>query len=236
MIVTLLLWLVLGWFLGILVFFTGGFATLPLGADRRNWAANYYSRLAAKLMSRMGLIERGTGYDIVKTSHDPEKNADGFRLGDKQGHVSNETGLLSTLHKKPFGMIGPPDEDVAVYESPELGELGEIESHRLEQGELEDGYEEHVTLDPQRPMVRLREYGRRMIPGSRTLWDLDETVDLYKQSQALFKQANATDYMILIVAYSVGALLTWLIVTNAGGAVPSSVDVPSMMLMPGVGL
>jgi hypothetical protein len=37
--------------------------------------------------------------------------------------------------------------------------------------------------------------------------------------------------MILIVAYSIGALLTWLIVTNAGGAVPdTSISLPMVML------
>jgi hypothetical protein len=75
-----------------------------------------------------------------------------------------------------------------------------------------------------------------MIPESRSLWDQDETEDLYQQSQSMFGESKTTQFMILIIAYGGASLLTWLILTNAGGAMPSSsIDVPSLgLLVPGV--
>jgi len=85
MILTLLLWLTLGWFLGIFVYLTAGFVTLPV--DKPGWthaAADYYTKVAQKLIGRSALIERGTKWDIVSTTHDAGKNADTFDLdGDR---------------------------------------------------------------------------------------------------------------------------------------------------------
>lgn len=237
MIVTLLLWFTLGILVGVLAFF-GGLLTLPMSAPKRHAAAEYYTTVAQKLMGAAALVERGTGYDIFSTNHDTDKNADKVDIDGQTAHVSNETGLKSTLAKKPFGLVAPPTEDIAVYLSPEIGEFGEVESDRREHGELrdDDGYDPDVDLDPKRPMVKLRRHARAMIPGSRSLWDLSETVDLYRQSQAGFADSKSVQLMILVVAYGVGALITWLVATNAGGAAPTGVDLPSLMLMPGVGL
>lgn len=227
----LMLWAVAGWLIGILMFFVVGLLTKAGDYELRNKAANYYSELAMKLLDRAALFERGTGYDIYKTEHDADKNADKIDVEGNTAHVSNESGLLSTLHKRTFGLVPPPEEDVAVYVSPEIAELGEVEAERQEKDELmEDGqYVSEVNLQPTRPMVRLREFARKMVPESRSLWDLDETVELYKQSQALFGESKTQQFMILIVAYGAAALLSWLIMTNAGGAVPDNgISVPSI--------
>lgn len=228
-------WAVAGWLIGILAFFIGGFAVHAIPGDntaRVNAVANHYSKIAMKLIDRAVLVERGTKYDIYRASHDPEKNADQFSLDGETAHVTNETGLLSTLHKKPFGMVPPPEEDISVYVSPEIGELGRIEANRKEQGNLRDGngeYDGDVTLPGRRPLVQLRDYARYMIPGARSLYDLDETIDLYKQSQRLFGESKTTQFMILIIAYGAAMLVTWLILTQAGGAVPkNAVPVPPM--------
>lgn len=236
MIFTLLLWLVLGWFVGLLLFFTAGFMSMPLGAKWKFKAAHYYGKLAHKLLGDALIMERGTGYDIFSTSHDTDKNADKVDIDGNTGHVSNETKLKSTLYKRPFGLVPPPEENISVYVSPELGELGEIETERQEQDTLmQDGvYQEAVTLEPKRPMVRLGEFARAMIPESRSLWDLTETIELYKQSQSGFADTKTMQYMTLIIAYGVAALLGWLIATNAGGTAPTNIDMPSLMLLPGV--
>lgn len=224
------LWMVFGWLTGILIYFAGGLFVLAQDDDElRTRVANYYSEIAMKILDAAALVERGTGFDIYQTQHDADKNADTFTIDGNTAHVSNETGLLSTLHKRDFGLVPPPDEDVAVYVSPELGELGQIEAERQERDELtsEDGqYVAAYTLPGERPFVRLREYARRMVPESRSLWDLDETVELYKQSQAFFGETTTVQLMILVVAYGVAALLTWLIATNGGGTVPSGVNIP----------
>lgn len=226
------LWSIVGWLTGILVYFTAGLFTLASdNHHQRNRAANYYSRQAMKLLDRAGLVERGTKWDIYSTSHDADKNVDEITIDGNTGHVSNETGLLSTLHKQPFGLVPPPEDDRAVYVSPEVGELGRIETERQEQDELrdEDGqYQDTVELDNGRPLVQLRENAKRMIPGTRSIWDVVETVEIYKQSQSGFSTPQTQQYMILIVAYGVGALLTWLIATNAGGAAPTGVSVPGL--------
>lgn len=225
------LWSVVGWLVGLLVYFTAGLMTLPADASLRNRAANYYSRQAMKIAGRSALVERGTSYDIYTTSHDADKNVDKITIDGNRGDVSNETGLLSTLHKKPFGLVAPPEEDIGVYLSPEVAEFGRIETERQEKDELTDNtgeYQERVSLPSRRPLVQLREYARRMVPGCRSLWDVEETVELYKQSQRGFTSPKAQQYMILIVAYGVAALLTWLIVTNAGGAAPTGVSVPGL--------
>lgn len=233
MILTIFLWFTLGILLGILLFFAG-LLTLPLGVDKRHTAATYYSTIGQKLIGSSVLMERGTGFDIFSTSHDPDKNADKVNIDGETGHISNETGLKSTLAKKPFGMAAPPSEDIAEYLSPEIGEFGEIENQRREHGDLVgDGgeYNETVDLDAKRPMVKLRRHARAMIPGKRSLWDLSETVDLYRQSQSGFADSKSVQLMILIIAYGVAAVLTWLVATNAGGAAPDSISLPSMGLL-----
>ena len=221
------MWALLGWLLGILLYFIGGFFVhIVPGAQTHavNKAAGHYSKIAMKLLNRGVLVERGTKWDLFKTSHDAEKNADTFSLDGEPAHITNETGLLSTLHGKAFGLCAPPEDDVAVYTSPEIGELGRIEAERTEKGELRDDdgeYEAHVTLSRGRPLVQLREYADRMIPGSRSLHDLDETIELYKQSQRMFGESKTTQFMILIIAYSAAMLVSWLILTNGGGTVPS---------------
>lgn len=236
----LVMWAVAGWLIGILVFFAGGFVVHALPerffdvSKKVNGTANHYSKIAMKLLGRGVLVERGTKFDLYRTSHDPEKNADQFSLGGETAHVTNDTGLLSTLHKKPFGLVPPPDENVATYVSPEIAEFGRIEADRKEQDELRDGgvYDGDVAVPARRPLVQLRDYARHMIPGTRSLYDLDETVDLYKQSQRLFGETKTTQFMILIVAYGVAMSVTWLVLTQGGGAVPSGggggVPVPPM--------
>ena len=161
--------------------------------------------------------------------------------------MTNDLGLLSTLHSEPLGLLPPPEEDISTYVSPEISELGAVESRRGEQGELREEptedypqgeYISDVELPTARPLVKLRGNIRRMIPGSRGLFDLDETKDLYRQSQALFgDRVSGVELMILIVAYGGAMLTTWLILTQAGGAVPSHViNVPGMSIFPGVGL
>lgn len=235
MIVTILLWFTLGILLGILFYF-GGLLALPFGAGKRDTAANYYTAIAQKLIGSSVLIERGTGYDIFSSSHDTDKNADEVSIDGQTAHVSNETGLKSTLAKKPFGLVPPPEEDIAVYVSPEIGEFGEIETDRREHHELRDPegrYDPDVTLPDKRPMVKLRRHARAMIPGSRSLWDLSETVELYKQSQKGFADPQTMQFMLLFIAYGLAALASWIIATNAGGAAPTNVNVPSLMLWPG---
>jgi len=237
-IIMLLLWMLAGFLIGILLYFTAGFFVhlLPDSVERKhewiNGVANHYSAIAMKLLQRAVLIERGTKYAIFKTSRNPEKNIDEFSLGDKTAGVSNDTGLLSTLHGKPFGLVPPPDESVACYISPELAEFGEKEIERREQGTLRDdegNYDAEVTINSTRPLTKLRNNARAMIPGNRSLFDVHETVDLYRQSQRMFGQSKTTQFMILIVAYGAAMLLTWLILTQAGGAVPNdAVPVPPM--------
>jgi len=221
---TMLLWAILGWLVGILVYFAGGFMVHSFLSDEQiNSLAAHYDKTAMKLIDRAVIIERGTKYDIYQTSHDADKNADAFTMDGEKAHVTNETGLLTTLHKQPLGLVPPPEENVACYVSPEIGEFGEIEAKRKEHGELRDdggNYADVVDVPETRPLAQLRNYARRMIPGDRGLYDLDETVDLYKQSQRLFGSSKTTQLMILIIAYGAAMLVTWLIMTQAGGAAP----------------
>jgi hypothetical protein len=227
-------WGVVGWLLGILLLFVGGLLFLPFSAERRNRVANYYSKLAMKLIGSAALVESGTKYDIYRSEKAADDNAHTVSIDGKEAHVTNETGLLSTLHKKPFGMVPPPEDNVSVYVSPGLAEFGAIETERREKDNLVDkdgAYKETVSVPTRRPTVRLREFASAMIPGTRSLWDLRETVELYKQSQSMFGDSKTTQFMIVIVAYSIGALLTWLIVTNAGGAVPdTSISLPMVVV------
>lgn len=226
------LWLVLGGLLGVLVYFTGGLMTLASGSNQlRQRAATYYDKQAMKLLGRAGLVERGTSFDIYSTEHDPDKNVDEIDIDGKTGHPSNETGLLSTLQKRPFGLVPPPEEDIATYVSPEVAELGRIEAERESRGELRDEqgqYQATASVSRERPLVKIRGNARRMIDGSRSLWDVTETVSLWKQSQRFFKSMNTQQYLILIVAYGVSLLLAWLILTNAGGAAPTGISVPGI--------
>jgi hypothetical protein len=220
---TFSLWLILGLLVGILVYFAGGFFVEPIiPASWTNSIAGHYDKTAMKLIKRAVIIERGTKFDIYRTSHDGEKNADEFTMDGKKAHVTNETGLLSTLHKQPVGLLPPPEENVACYVSPEIGEFGEIETNRKEHGEMQDNgnYQAVVDVSETRPLAQLRNYARRMIPGNRGLYDLDETVDLYKQSQRLFGSSKTTQFMILIIAYGAAMLITAVILTQAGGTVP----------------
>lgn len=234
--VWVILWSVVGWLSGVLLFFIGGFAVhISNNPKHINGVANHYSSIAMKLLDGAGLFERGTKYDIYRRSHDAEKNADTYNMDGETVHVTNETGLLSTLHKRPFGLVPPPEEDVAVYVSPEVAELGEKEAERKEQGELtdeNDDYQDTVHLNEKRPLVQLREYAKRMVPGDRSLYDLDETVELYKQSQSMFGESKNTQFMILITAYGAAMVVTWLIVTQAGGSVPEGA-IPSPTLFMG---
>lgn len=225
-----ILWAIAGWLIGILLFFVGGLFVQPLvGYARRTKIADYYSKIAMKLIGRAALVERGTKYSIYKTTHDPEKNADTFQMDGETAHVTNDTGLLSTLHKRPLGLVPPPDESIASYVSPEIAEFGKIEAERKENGELrnDDGYISMVDVGVRRPLVHLRDYARRMIPGNRSLYDLDETVDLYKQSQRLFGESKTTQFMILIIAYVAGMGAMWFIMSQGGGAGGGGGSVPT---------
>lgn len=232
-----ILWAIAGWLIGILLYFGGPFfLALAFDDEKRNALANHYSKIGMKLMGRAVLVERGVQYDIFKTTHKSEKGGDEFTVGDKTAHVTNETGLLSTLHGKPFGLVPPPEENVSVYVSPELAEFGKIEGERKEQGRLldEDGnYIDEVSIPPTRPMLKLGEYVRRMVPESRPLFDLDETEELYRQSQALFgdKMSNV-QLMVLVIAFGASMLVAWLVMTQAGGAVPEQViQIPTLGVM-----
>lgn len=225
------LWAIAGWLIGILLFFIGGLLVSPLvGYARRTRIADYYSETAMKLIRRAVLVERGTKYSIYKSTHDPEKNADTFTMDGETAHVTNDTGLLSTLHKRPLGLVPPPDENIASYVSPEIAEWGQIEAERKETNTLrnDDGtYKSLVDIGYRRPLVHLRDYARRMIPGNRSLYDLDETVDLYKQSQMLFGQSKTTQFMILIIAYVAGMGAMWFIMSQGGGAGGGGGSVPT---------
>jgi len=234
----ILLWAVAGWLIGILTYFLLGFsahlASIIPRVSKYAWinkAANHYSKVAMKLLGRGVLVERGTKYDIYRASHDAEKNADTFSLDGETAHVTNDTGLLSTLHKRPFGLVPPPEENIATYVSPELGEWGQIEARRKENNETTDengAYIDDIEIAATRPLVKLRDYVRYMIPGSRSLYDLDETVDLYRQSQRMFGETKTTQFMILIVAYSVGAGVVWLLISQGGGGGDPTVSVPTL--------
>jgi len=231
----LILWAVAGWLIGILTYFLLGFtahiASILPRVNGHAWInkfANHYSKVAMKLLGRGVLVERGTKYDVYRASHDAEKNADTFSLDGETAHVTNDTGLLSTLHKRPFGLVPPPEDNIATYVSPELGEFGQIEAKRKENKELTDStgtYIDMIETTATRPLVKLRDYARYMIPGSRSLYDLDETVDLYRQSQRMFGQTKTTQFMILIMAYAAGAGIVWLLITQGGGSGNPSVPV-----------
>jgi len=241
MLFTLLLWLTLGVFIGLGIFFTGGFLTLALDRPGLQYrVAAYYSTLAHKLLGRSVLVERGTEFDIFSATHEAGKNADRFSLDGDTVHVTNDTGLLSHVYKKPFGLVAPPEDDAASYVSPEIAEFGEIEVQRREQNALvdEDGqYVSDLELPGTRPTVTLREFVAAMLPGSRSLADLSETEEIYKQSQAGFRDSKSVQLMIILIAFGVGSGLAWLVLTNAGGAAPTNVGVPSLgLLYPGVGL
>jgi hypothetical protein len=126
--------------------------------------------------------------------------------------------------------VAPPDENMSVYVSPELGEIGKKEVERKEHGELKDDdgkYASDVTLGPKRPLVQLKDYARSVIPGNRAPYDLRETIELYKQSQRLFGEEKTTQFMILIIAYGATMLISWFILTQGGGAIPSGgIEVP----------
>lgn len=221
------MWAVAGALAGLLAYVIGGFGVHVLpkkvrSYDRINAVASHYTTVAMKVIGRAVMIERGTKYDIFRAKRDAKKNADKFTIGDKTAHVTNETGFLSTLAKKPFGLVPPPEEDIATYVTPELGELGKIETMRKEKDALTDGgeYQNEVWLSAWRPLAQLSGNVRRMVPGTRSLFDLAETEELYKQSQRLFGQSKTTQFMILIIAYSIGMSVTWLVLTQAGGAVP----------------
>lgn len=227
-----ILWSILGWLIGILAYFTAGLFTLASDdPNLRNRAARYYDKQAMKLLGRAALVERGTKYDIYSTTHDPDKNADRVTIDGESGHISNETNLLSTMHKRPFGMVAPAQEDIAVYVSPEVAELGAVEGRRREQNELRDengDYQSTVTLSERRPLVQLKNNVRRIVDGCRSHWDVNETVKLYRQSQTGFGSASTQQYMILIMAYCAAALVMWIIQTNAGGAAPTGIGVPGL--------
>jgi hypothetical protein len=236
-----LLWFICGGLIGVLAYFTWGLFTLPVDAlDRisharavqiRNRAANYYSKMAMKLLERAALVERGTKFDLFSTSKTGDRNVDKIKIDGETGHVANDTGLLGTLHKKPFGLLSPPEENVASYVSPELAEFGRLEQRRREHDShrTDDGsYDPDVELSWRRPGVKLRDHVRTMIPGNRSLWDIAETEKFVEQSKSAFTSPNTQQYMVLIIAYSAGALLTWLIVTNAGGTAPTGISVPGM--------
>lgn len=219
--VWLSLWAIAGWLVGILLFFIAPFAVHLTGnRERVNTVANHYSAIAMKLLGRAVLVERGTSYDLYQASRDGEKNADEFTMGGQTAHVTNEGGLLATLHKRAFGLLPPPSDGVADYVSPEVAELGRLDAEHAENQTTDADLLKTATLTAARPLVQLREYADRMIPGSRGLHDLDETIELYKQSQRLFGESRTTQFMILIIAYGAAMLMTWLIVTQAGGTVP----------------
>jgi len=217
-------WAILGFLVGVLGYLLAGFGVnaVPRRVGdhhaRVNAAANHYAKQALKILGHGILVERGTSFDLYRGSHDPEKGADGFTLDGQQAHVTNDSGLLSTLFKRPFGLVPPPEDDVATYVSPELGELGKLEAEWAEHGPPEDGAT--ATLPPRRPLVQLREYAERMVPGSLSLYDLAETEELYKQSQRLFGESKTTQFMILIIAYCAPFIVVWILLTQAGGAVP----------------
>lgn len=235
----IILWAIAGWLIGILLYILGGFAVHVIPESKVdskveyvNNIANHYSKTALKLLDRAVLVERGTKYDIYPSNHDPEKNADEFNLDGETAHVVNDTGLLSTLHKVPFGLVPPPEDNVSSYVSPELAEFGQIESRRKEQGDLMDeegNYNETVTLSERRPMVKLREYASRVVPGNRSLYDLNETVEIYKQSQSMFGSSRTVDIMIGLIAYAVGAGVLYLILSQSGGS-GGGISLPMVMV------
>jgi len=220
--VWLLSWALLGVFVGFLGYLLAGFGVhalrpLPNHYARVNGVANHYAKQALKILGHGVLVERGTSFDLYRASHDPEKGADGFTLDGEDAHVTNDSGLLSTLFKRPFGLVPPPEDTVATYVSPELGELGRIEAMWAEHGLPDETTE---ALPARRPLVQLREYADRMIPGSLSVYDLAETEELYKQSQRLFGESKTTQFMILIIAYCAPFLVVWILLTQAGGSVP----------------
>lgn len=228
----IVLWAIAGWLIGFLLYIVGGFAVhapFVRTPERVSSVANHYTKMAMKMLDRGVLVERGTKYDLYRASHDPEKGADSFKLDGEEAHVTNETGLLSTLHKRPFGLVAPPDDNVSVYVSPEVGEVGRKETERRENNDLQDddGYVSDINLSGKRPLVQLKDYARAAIPGNRSFFDLTETIDLYEQSQRMFGQDKTTQFMILIIAYGVAMIGSWLVLTQAGGAVPAGgIEVP----------
>lgn len=222
-------WMVVGLLVGILGFFIGGLIAASAHEDGKNRYANYYSKIAMKLLGRAALVEAGVKYDIYRSTNFADTNSDTIEIDGEDAQVTNIAGFLSTLHRQPFGIVPPPEDNVAEYVTPELAELGKLEKERVEHDAHLDGkgrYESSVSLSQARPTGKLREYAAFLIPGSRSVWDLSETIELYKQSQSMFGESRTTQFMILILAYGGAALLTWLILTNAGGAVPKHLNLP----------
>lgn len=229
-------WGIVGWLVGILGFFVGGILVAPfVSPEKVNSIASWYDKIAIKISGLSGIMDRGSKFDILSGTHKSGLNADEYKLDDKIIHVTNETGLRSTMHTEPFGLIAPPEDDRSTYVSPELAEFGEFEARREENGTLTDEtgqYIDEITLPEVRPLVQLQDFAARLVPGTRSMQDLDETIDLYQQSQSLFGQSKVEDLLVFLGGYVVGSILIWIIMTNAGGTIPdTSIGVPSLGIL-----
>jgi lauroyl/myristoyl acyltransferase len=224
-----ILWFLVGTGMGLLLFLAVPILMGPaLPRAQAQRIADFYTKLMMRTLERVMQVRREVGaYSIVPSSFDARKDAEKVKLGGEVHHFSDDKGLMGTMHTKPFGMA---IEGEGVVVDPFIASMTDYERPREESGDWlnEDGDYVNKTEIPEVPMLAELKNAAYMIPGNAGSKDAERTETLYEKSQTLFGKTLATDTMLLIMAYGVGAAVAFVALEYGTGGGGAPVNVPSL--------
>lgn len=230
---TPLLWYLVGFGLGILIFLAGPVLIGPsLPRSAANRIAAYYDGLAMRTAGRLLLVRRLIGsYVPAPSTFDGEKGGERVKLDGEEHHFFDDLGLMGTWHNRPFGTVL---EGLGVIGDPFLASMYDYEAQRRDSGdwltEDEDGnlqYEPDVEIPEMRMLAELRNL-QDIVPGELGSKDPSTAETLFEKSQRLFGKPKTTDVMLLVIAWGIGLggfiILSYF--TGAGGM--NAPDLPAL--------
>lgn len=228
--VSLVLWGIVGFMLGVVAFLAVPILVGPmLRANWRNKMAQPYFGLCMLAMERALLVRRKhSGWSLVSCSYDAEHEAEKATVGGEVVHFEDPFDFMTRLKKRPFGLAW---ESFPGILDPVAAEVGEMDDRATEQVgdelELEIGNGDGEDTIPEtvvRNHVRLR--------GKESLVDLVHTLPLMsggtspkspfkmrefvKKSQSGYSTRDIMGVMTWILAYGAGAGMVWFIVSQGG--------------------
>lgn len=239
----LLTWGLVGFLSGLVVFLAVPILAGPmLGAERRAGLANRYYALAMIALDRAMLVRRAhSGYDLVHSSFDAEKEAEEVTLSGETRHFKDTASLMSRFANRPFGLAWEPVDRIIDPMAAELGEFDEQQGEEFgnemdvaaavnDQGEVtgtETLVRGRVNI-PQTERVVDPSKWLGLLTGDGSPGDGETGEEFVRKSQLPYATRDVIGTMTIIMAWGAGFVMTWFAFQQGSG---SSVDVTSKVAL-----
>lgn len=228
-----MIWLVIWALIGVGIGFLGFALAPPMlamfgGYDAKERVGQWYVSLAQTAVGDSAIIAREQGgLSLASISYDPKFQADRATVDGESGHVVDDFGDKSRLANKPFGISL---ESHPVYISPLKAEFAEAMTSALDNDRLGIQPDGGMRLDfelPKASQLPVLRDAHRFLAGDckRRYGEISE--EWTKKSQEGFHdRITLGETMLIIMAFAVGAVSAWFVLSYGDVAPTDSVKVP----------